>query len=462
MNVRRAVGIIRVSSTRDREDNLASPDTQRRRIEDACERDGLELVAVHEELDVSGRRPLNERAGMLAAVQAIEAGDAEVIVAAYFDRLFRSVKVQAEILERVEAKRGDVLALDSGKVTGGSAGEWLSAGMRGLVAEYLSRTTSERVRDAHARAVMEGRVPFPLQTPGYDLDASGRAAPNTLAPVVDEAFRRRAAGATVDEIRAFLDGHGIRRTKRGVQGLMASRFVLGEIHFGDHEPNLAAHPAIVDRDTWRRVQTIREQRTSAGRPAKTGRLLSRLGVLRCATCGRPMSLGSSSPRAKAKATRPSDRALYAFYRCSATSAADCERRVTVGAEIVERIVVEKVRVALADVEGRASVEQNARDAELRLERAQADLAAAIRAFAGLEGEQAAVERLAELRAVRDRAQDRVDHLGGQSSVVTINAAADWDRLSLAEQRALIRTTVARAVIAPGRGPDRITVELFGQ
>ena len=44
--------------------------------------------------------------------------------------------------------------------------------------------------------------------------------------------------------------------------------------------------------------------------------------------------------------------------------------------------------------------------------------------------------------------------------VTLRAAEDWDRLSLSEQRALISATIQRVVVNPGRGKDRITVELF--
>ena len=47
--------------------------------------------------------------------------------------------------------------------------------------------------------------------------------------------------------------------------------------------------------------------------------------------------------------------------------------------------------------------------------------------------------------------------------MTVNASTDWERLTLDEQRALIRATVASAVVAPsGRGAGRITVRLIGE
>jgi hypothetical protein len=125
------------------------------------------------------------------------------------------------------------------------------------------------------------------------------------------------------------------------------------------------------------------------------------------------------------------------------------------------VVVDAVKAALADVEGRASAEQGAREAAEALERAQAELDALIELLDPLEP--AAARRLAAATEKRDEARDHLDHLGGLRSTVTVSAADDWDRLTLAERRALVRATVSRAVVAPGgRGPERVTVELLGE
>ena len=58
------------------------------------------------EIDVSGKLPLSKRPGLLAAIEMIEAGQADQPVVAYFDRLVRSLKVQLEVIERVEGRAG--------------------------------------------------------------------------------------------------------------------------------------------------------------------------------------------------------------------------------------------------------------------------------------------------------------------------------------------------------------------
>jgi len=193
------------------------------------------------------------------------------------------------------------------------------------------------------------------------------------------------------------------------------------------------------------VQRVKAPR---GRRAKSDRLLARVGVLRCGSCGSRMVVGTSNNGG------------YHLYRCPPTG--DCQRRVTISAELVEGVVTDAVREALKDAEGRASAEHNAQDAARALGRAQADLDAAFRAFAGFEDEAAARARLADLRVARDAAQEQLDQLGGARASITISANLDWDRLTLDERRDLIRATVERVAVAPGRGADRITVDLVGQ
>jgi len=90
--------------------------------------------------------------------------------------------------------------------------------------------------------------------------------------------------------------------------------------------------------------------------------------------------------------------------------------------------------------------------------AEADLDKAVRAFSGLDDVQAARERLGALRDARDAARDRLDDLLAAVAPAVNVGADDWDLLTLAEQRDLVRATVERAVVTPGREADRVTVE----
>jgi DNA invertase Pin-like site-specific DNA recombinase len=444
----RVFGIVRVSQVGGREgERFVSPEEQRARIEAACARDGMRLLTVREEPNVSGGKSLEGRPGLSAAVAAVESGQADVIAAAYFDRLFRSLATQAEVVERVERAGGQVLAVDVGQVTSASAGQWLSGTMMGAVSEYFRRSARERSAEGQARAVARGAIPWARNQVGYIRrdDGTFQLDPQT-APLARRAFEMRAEGASIKQIRAMLTEHGVKRSYRGIQVMLASRTYLGEVHFGELV-NPEAHEPIVDRELWGRVQRMTVPR---GPQARSSRLLSRLGVLRCGSCGARLSVMTVA------------KTNYPIYRCASTS--DCDRHVTISARIAEDVITAAVRDALSDMEGRASAAENAQQAFRERDRAQAELDAAVRSFttAGLDDEPAAVERLAQLRTARDDAQARLDQMAPQPEL-TINAADDWDKLSLSEQRALIRATVQSAVVAPvGRGAERITLRLYGQ
>jgi DNA invertase Pin-like site-specific DNA recombinase len=411
-----------------------------------------------ENVDGNGRiRPasagaqLADRPKVAAAVSAIERGEAGVLVAERFDRLFRNLDVQREVIGRVEAAGGRIVTA-AGKISHATAEAELHANLNGSIAQYTKRTAMERSADAVQDVIDQGIPPWPRVTPGYVRDPDSRKfiphPDKRKRAAVVKALELRAEGARIADVRSYLAAKGIKLSYHGTTTLLGSRVLLGEIHFGSYRPNLAAHDAIVDRELWNRVQRMK---VSRGRPTKSDRLLARLGVLRCASCGSRMIASNQTQNGRD----------YPFYRCGRVRE-DCSARPAISAELVEGIVVEAVKNTLADAEGRASVEQNAREADAAFDRAQTELDAAIRTLAVVGDEPAAVERLTELVDARDRAQERKNHLGSPGQVVTINAAADWNRLSLDARRALIRATVERVTVAPGRGVERVTVELVGE
>lgn len=448
MNLR-AIGIVRVSEAKGREgDRFVSPRDQDRRIRGWCEAEGIELLTVHEEIDISGGLQLEDRPGLGPAVKAIEAGDAEVIVVAYFDRLVREITVQHEIVDRVEAAAGRVVTIDAGEVSNRTAASWLKGTLMGTVHEYYRRQLREKVGEAQADAVARGVVPWNVKIPGYRKGENGVLVPDDQAPITREAFVLRRDGTTIKGVREFLRSHGIDRSFNGTTSLLQSRLVIGEIHFGKLV-NLRAHEPIVERPLWEEVQAMR---ISKGRAPKSKRLLARLGVLRCGICEGRMVSGLQTQNGR----------RYPFYRCSTVG--DCPRRQTIGAEIVEGLVVDAVRNRIAYLKGSATALDRGREVFDALDRAQADLDSGIRAFAGLEGEAAAIERLAQLRAVRDQAQEevnRVRQLDRRLPDFTLGPDTDWDLLSLEAKRALIVALVDSVIVRPdGRGAERVTITLL--
>jgi DNA invertase Pin-like site-specific DNA recombinase len=455
MRALRAIGLVRVSQ-RQGDASEHSPEVQVRGMAKHADDGGLLLDPRDiwdENIDgngkvrkVSGGWDLSDRPKLAAAIEAIERGTHQVILAERFDRLFRNLDVQREAIRRVEAAGGRLETVKQGAISHATAEAELHANIDGVIAQYTKRTAKERSWAAVEVAIEEGKWSGPVP-PGYVKDDTGALMPATRVTVqiVRQAFERRAGGATFGEVRAFLSSNGIERTVSGVRRMLASRAYLGEIHFGGHTPNLNAHKAIIGRALFDRVQ---QMVVPAGRKAKSERLLARLGVLRCETCGGRMSASSGGS------------GTYPTYRCASQ---DCGRPVTIGAEPVEREVIDAVIAAARDKRGRAVAAERARQAAEEAERAQASLEAAIRVLSDFGDEQAAHARLAELRAERDRTREQANRLAAfVEPSVTVDAAAVFAHGTLAERRALIRTRVESVLVAPGRSPDRVTIQLLGE
>jgi len=381
---------------------------------------------------------------------------------AYFDRLVRSLKVQLEVIERVERAGGEIFALDHGKLTNGTAAQRLSTNMLGSVFQYFAEITGEKVTAAQARAVARGVYPHPKIPVGYLRGENGvLTVEPAWAKVVVQAFKRRDRGASLVEIQAWLAENGIERALSGVAWMLRSRMYLGEIHFGELHNTHAHEPIVKDRGLFERVQ---HRTVSRGRQAKSDRLLARLGVLRCGTCASRMVINSDS----------------GSYRCGDTSANRCQRRAAVKADRVEEMVLDALRAysATADAPRRASRKQQIHAADEAIERANADLDNAIRQLGelGLLGRPASQETLEKLAKTLDDAHATRARIGdpGESNII---GADDIDRLRepakrLAAWRRLITDTVESVTVAPAMtadghpsrlwDPRRIDIRFLGQ
>jgi hypothetical protein len=291
--------------------------------------------------------------------------------------------------------------------------------------------------------VARGVYPHPKVPIGYVRGENGvLVVEPAAAKVVVQAFRRRDRGASLVEIQAFLAANGIERALSGVSWMLRSRMYLGEIHFGDLHNTHAHEPIIKDRRLFERVQ---RRTVSRGRQAKSERLLARLGVLRCGTCGSRMVINSDS----------------CSYRCGDTSSNRCRRRAAVKADRVEAIVLDAVRAysATADVHGGVSRRQQIREADEAIKRANADLDNTIRQLGqlGLLGRPASKETLEKLTTAVDGAHMVRAQLGHGSKSNVIDPD-EIDKLRepakrLAAWRRLIADTVESVTVAPAMTAD---------
>jgi DNA invertase Pin-like site-specific DNA recombinase len=144
-------------------------------------------------------KTLTGRPALDAALDAVQSGDADVLVVAKLDRLSRSVADFAALLDRAQRKGWGLVALDLGVDTTTPAGE-LVANVMAAVAQWERRTIGQRTREGLAAKRASGvRLGRPPVLP---------------AKVVVRIVQERAAGRTLQAIADGLTAAGI-PTARG-------------------------------------------------------------------------------------------------------------------------------------------------------------------------------------------------------------------------------------------------------
>ena len=439
----RAIPIVRVSRTNGRVegDDLHSPEAQRRALRKVCETNGWEMLEPVEEMDVSGRLPLARREKLTWAVERVEAGEAEIIVSSYLDRLLRSVRVRQELVERVEDAGGSVHTVDAGEQSNGTPTKKLTGTFMAAVAEYVAETNAERGREGQIDALAEGKCMKTTANIGYLRGPDKRLVPDPATKdIVLGAFQLRAAGCTYEDVRQYMAEQGFLRSHAGVVDMLRNRVYLGEMHFGKLPPRLGAHDAIVPRSLFDTVNDRTAERRGR-KSAHPERLLSKQGILRCGSCGSPMNLAHTEQKTGT---------VTAYYQCSRRTS-DCPKRAFVTADEAEREVVTVAKVELAGLFGGASAADDRRELEAALAEAQAALDNAIRFHASTT----VVE---EMAAARDAAQERLGEVATADGDEVWDALAHWDSTRLVTQRRLLKLVIDRAVVTPGRGLGRIDVQ----
>jgi len=209
----KAIGYARVSTDK-QADRGVSLDAQTAKVQAMATVQDAELIDVIVDAGESAKS-LN-RPGMARLLELVDAGAVDAVIIAKLDRLTRSVKDLAELLERFNRRGVSLVSVAESLDTGTAAGR-LVLNVMTAVSQWEREAIGERTRDAmqHKRAKGErvGAVPF-----GYRLAADGvhlEVEPAEQA-IVDSIRELHRAGRTTRRIAEQLNREGL-RNRRGAE-----------------------------------------------------------------------------------------------------------------------------------------------------------------------------------------------------------------------------------------------------
>ncbi len=187
-------------------------------MEAEAARRGWVLVAVEVDAGASGKS-MTGRPALAAALDAVTAGEADVLLVAKLDRLSRSLLDFASLMARSQAEGWSLVALDLGVDTSTPAGEFMASVMASA-AQWERRIIGQRTRDALAVKQQQGvRLGRP------------RLIPDEVALAI---LRHRASGLSVRAIAARLTADGIATANGGARWSASS--VQRVLESAAHQP----------------------------------------------------------------------------------------------------------------------------------------------------------------------------------------------------------------------------------
>lgn len=236
-----------------------------------------------------------------------------------------------------------------------SATELIADGPEGIMMEsilegmneYYSAELSVKIRRGLMENALKGKFVSSTAPIGYVIDAEHYLQIDPLkASFVREAFQKYADGATMKEIRDWLNEHHV-TSSRGkpitfntVQLMLNNRRYIGEYHYNEIVVP-GGHPAIVDEDLFNRVQErlAVNKKAPARHKAEDDYLLTT--KLFCGNCGAMMRGECGTAR---------NGATHHYYKCATVKrrAGTCHKKTVRKAWIEDLIVTETMKLVMND------------------------------------------------------------------------------------------------------------------
>jgi DNA invertase Pin-like site-specific DNA recombinase len=141
-------------STAEQADSGLGLEAQRVAIAEDCARRGWTVVAIHEDAGISGKS-IADRPGLNAAMEDLKAGRAGTLMASKLDRISRSLKDYAGLMDLAQSHGWNVSTVDLSVDLSTPSGEFVATVMAGA-AQLERRLIGQRTKDAMAVRKSQG------------------------------------------------------------------------------------------------------------------------------------------------------------------------------------------------------------------------------------------------------------------------------------------------------------------
>ena len=258
-----------------------------------------------------------KRTGFQRMIEDAKKGMFDVLVFYKSDRFARNIEMSRHYKTVLKEAGIRIFSVTEGESTD-TPESFLAEGMQEVIAEWYSLNLSRQIKNGieqNAKKLMANGV----RRFGYDVDETDHFIINEeQAAIVREMYERKLRGDSVNQISEWLEDIGCERRfgrkwpATSVARLLKNPAYMGTYIFGEYEFEDAI-PAIVDKDTFHRVNELMNTRqTRKRRPVHHDYILS--DKLYCLKCGNRMRGVSGTGKSGRK---------YTYYSCLGNEGCRC-------------------------------------------------------------------------------------------------------------------------------------------
>ena len=342
--VERVAAYIRVS-TQEQHLHGISLDAQVQKIQQYADKNNMRIVEWYKDEGVSGRKLIKKRPELQRMIQDAEKGMFDRILFIKIDRFFRSVAEYHECMKRITPVVWSTTEEEYDLTT---ANGRMLVNMKLTIAEMEADQTGERIKIVNEYKASTGQplvgtqcLPF-----GYKVGKDEKSGKKNVIKDPDD------APILEDLINYYMECQSRRKT-------ILYAYSKYHLHFGQQQLKLLFNNSMLhgeyrgnpnycepylDKETHERLMEINNEKNIKDN-TKAERTYLFSGLLKCPTCGRPMS-GSIGHNNKPDGRRYQ----YRRYRCSVayTNAGVCDYTKSLYETTIEKLMLDNIEQYLKD------------------------------------------------------------------------------------------------------------------
>jgi len=327
----RGVIYARYSSEKQTEQSIEG---QVRVCEEFCKQHDIDIVQTYIDRAASASKRIENRVEFLQMIKDSERQKWECIVVYKLDRFARN-RYDSAIYKAKLKKNGVRLISATENISDNPEGVLLESVLEGM-AEFYSKELAQKVTRGMYESALKAQSTGGTIPLGYKIVDKKFEIDPIYAPIVRRAFEMYASGFTIKQIYNTFNEEGY-KTKSGTKfgynsfkAVFSNKKYIGVYTYNNEVEIEGGIPAIVDKETFKRVQEKLKKNQKA--PARGKALVDYLltGKLFCGHCGHSM-VGESAKK--------SDR-HYHYYACRGKKRYNFCDKKNVPKESIERLIVE--------------------------------------------------------------------------------------------------------------------------